>query len=285
MLATARARNPVEQLRSGTVAKRAEAALALAELDSPEAVSALTEALSDPDVRVRAAAGLALASLRDPASAAVLAEIVAGWDDPAVAHCRRAALRTLVAFRSQEAAVALAGALATVRPDRPLGLQERSALFAVTYAEPAGLAAPRVVQALVALLEHEEAPAAERAASLLALFPAESHGPLIRALRSAAAPDVRRRAAQALGACRQDAAVAALVAALDDPAPQVRATAASSLGHMRDPATAVALQAAGRDGDEGVRDAARSALRKLGTVASATQMAAGFGVLAQRSPG
>jgi hypothetical protein len=54
---------------------------------------------------------------------------------------------------------------------------------------------------------------------------------------------------------------------------------------MRDPATAVALHAAGGDGDEGVREAARAALQKLGTVATATSIAAGFGLAAQRSPG
>jgi HEAT repeat protein len=271
-------------LRTATAARRAEGALALAELDAPESVEALTESLADPDLEVRAAAGLALASLRDPDSVAALAGIVAGWDHPALARCRRAALHTLVAFRNQEAAVELARALATARA-APLDLDERSALLAVAYAEPAGVAAPRVVRTLVALLAHEQRPVAERAASLLMLFPAESHGPLARALRTAADPEVRRRAAEALGACRQDAAVTALVTALEDPVSGVRAAAARSLGDMRDPATAVALQAAGGDGDEGVREAARAALRKLGTVASATSMAAGFGVLARRSPG
>jgi HEAT repeat protein len=279
-----RGRDLAEQLRSGSDVKRAEAALALAEFDSPEATTALTDALADARPDVRAAAGLALASLRDPASIAALAEIVAGWDHPVLARCRRAALRTLTVFRGQDAAVALARALATVRPDRPLGLQEHSALLAVAYAEPAGAAAPLVVRALVALLGHGDEAVAERAASLLGLFPAESHGPLARALRTGRAPEVRRRAATALGACRQDAAVAALVAALRDPAPEVRAAAASSLGDMRDPATAVALRDAGGDPDESVREAARSALARLGTVATATRMAAGLGVLAHPSP-
>jgi HEAT repeat protein len=270
--------------RSAAAAKRAGGALALTEFDLPESVESLTQALDDPDLNVRAAAGLALASLRDPASIAALAAIVAGWDDPVLARARRATLRTLIAFRTQEAAVELARALAKVHA-APLDLQERAALLAVAYAEPAGAAVPRVVRALVGLLAHEEQGVAERAVSLLTLFPSESHGPLARALRTATGADVRRRAAQALGACRQDAAVTALVTALEDSAPDVRAAAAHSLGNMRDPATAVALHAAMRDRDEGVREAALSALNKLGAVATATSVAAGFGVLAQPSSG
>jgi HEAT repeat protein len=208
---------------------------------APESVESLTRALAEPDVDARAAAGLALAALRDPASIGSLAAIVADWDRPELADARRAALHTLIDFRTQEAAVELARALAKARA--PLDLQQRSALLTVAYAEQAGVAAPRVVRALVALLAHEERAVAERATSLVMLFPAESHGPLTRALRTASAPQVRRRAAQALAACRRDTAVAALVTALDDPAPAVRA-------------------------------AARSALRKLGTMTVTTRLAA-----------
>jgi HEAT repeat protein len=188
--------------------------------------------LADPDLEVRAAAAVALAGLRDPASTPALAEIVARWDHPGLAGSRRAALHTLIAFRTPEAAVALARALATA-PAAPPDLQERSALLAVAYADPSGVAAARMVRALVALLGHEEDAVAERATSLLMLFPAESHAPLARALRTASAPEARRRAAQALGACRQDSAAAALVTALDDPAPVVRIASARSLGRLR----------------------------------------------------
>jgi HEAT repeat protein len=193
----ARGQSLEAQLSSGTDRKHAEAALALAEHDSPAGASALTEALSDPSLEVRAAAELALASLYDPASIA--------------------ALRTL--------------------------------------------------------------------AAVLTLFPAESQGPLARALRTATAPAIRRRAATALGACRHGAGVEALVAALEDPAADVPAAAARSLGDMRDPVTAGALKAAGGNGDETVRQAAKSALRKLGTVGRPQDLAGSFGVLAQRSPG
>jgi HEAT repeat protein len=273
-----------KQVRSGSEATRAETARSLAEHDSPPAVSRLTAALSDPAMGARRAAALALAGLRDPDSVPALAEIVAGWSDPDLARCRHAALRTLAGFRGQEAAVALARALATVRTDRPLGLAERSALLAVAYAEAAGAAAPLVVRSLIALLAHAEDSVAERAADLLTLFPAESQGPLARTLRTAAVPAIRRRAATALGVCRQGAAAAALVTALEDPAAEVRAAAAHSLGGMRDPSTAGALEAAGEDGDEGVRQAARSALRRLGAVARATTVPTSFGMLAPRSP-
>lgn len=262
----------------------AGAALALAELDSPDAVSALTAALDNPDVDTREAAGLALAGLRDPASIAALAGIVATWREPSLERCRRAALHTLVAFRTEEAAVELARALARAAP-APLELAERSALLAVAHAETSGVAVPRVVRALVALLAHGDDAVAQRAALLLMLFPAESHGPLARALRTGSPPNARRLAARALCACRQDTAVAALVTALQDPAPEVRAAAARSLGDMRDPATAVALQRAGGDDHEGVREAARSALESLGTVGAATSIAAGLGLVAHRGAG
>jgi HEAT repeat protein len=264
-------------------ARRSPHALALPEIDSPDAVDALICQIADPDPEVRAAAGLALAGLRDRASIPALARIVADAADPALERCRRAALHALVAFHTEEAALELTRALATAGP-QPLDLRVRSALLAVVYAEPSGVAAPRVVRALVQMLSHGEGPVAERAAALLMLFPSESNAPLARTLRTASRADVRRRAAQALCVCRHDTAVVALVTALEDSDPGVRAAAARSLGDMRDPATAGALQAAEGDGDESVREAARSALCNLGTAAGAS-MAAPFGLLAQRSPG
>jgi HEAT repeat protein len=270
----------IGRLRSGrTPADRAAAALALAGVDSADATAALSAALTDGDPRVRSSAALALASLRDPASTAALARVVAGWTHPSLARCRRAALRTLVAFRSEQAAIELAHALAAAAPAEPLGLEERSALLAVVYAEPTGVAAPRVVRALVALLAHEDAATADRATVLLELFPAESYSALARTLRTARSPDARRRAATALRCCRQDEAVSALVSGLEDAIPEVRAAAARSLSEMRDPAAAVALHVAAEDADEQVREAARSALTSLGAVATATGLAARFAPL------
>ena len=272
----------IERLRSGrTAADRAAAALALADVDSADATSALSSALRDQDSAVRKTAALALASLRDPASIGDLAAIVAGWTDRSLERHRRAALRTLVAFHSEEAAIELAVAISAAPREEPLGLDERSALLAVVYAEPTGVAAPRVVRTLVALLAHEDDATADRATVLLELFPAESFGALARTLRSARAPAARRRAATALRCCRQDDAVSALVAALEDAIPEVRAAAARSLSEMRDPVAAVALHVAAEDADAQVREAATSALASLGAVGTATGLAAGFGPLAR----
>jgi HEAT repeat protein len=272
----------IGRLRSGrTAADRAAAALALAGVDSADATAALSAALADDDSGVRSAAALALASVRDPASTAALAGVVANWTDPSLERCRRAALRTLVAFRSEQAAVELVQALAAAGHGAPLGLEERSALLSVVYAEPTGVAAPRVVRTLVALLAHEDAAAADRATVLLELFPAESYAALARTLRTARSPGARRRAATALRCCRQDEAVSALVAALEDAMPEVRAAAARSLSEMRDPAAAVALHVAAEDADQRVRDAARSALESLGALGTATGLAANFGPLAR----
>lgn len=207
-------------MRSAATAKRTEAAVAPAELDAHGTAKALTKTLADPDPNVRAAAAFALAGLRDPGSIVALAGIVAEWNTPELAQSRRAALHALMEFRNQEAAVELARVLAGRIHSTPLGLEEHSALLAVTYAEKAGCAAPRVVRALTALLAHKDQHVAERAASLLMLFPAESHGPLARSLRTAAAPEVRCRAALALGACRHGLAVEALVSCARRPGAQ-----------------------------------------------------------------
>jgi HEAT repeat protein len=125
--------------RFATAAKRAEGTLSLAEFDSPESVEALTKSLLEPDLDARVAAGLALASLRDPASIPALAAIVARWDDLALARVRRAALHTLVAFRTQDAAEELARALATAGPwplDHAAGRRRRSAHAARTRRWP-----------------------------------------------------------------------------------------------------------------------------------------------------
>jgi HEAT repeat protein len=265
----------MERLRSGrTSDDRVAAALALAEIDSPESVAALSNALGDRSQEVRTVAALVLADLRDPTSTAALARVVATWTDQSLIVCRRAALRRLAAFRSEDAALELTQALVTCAPEAPLGLEERSALLAVVYAEPMGAAATRVVRALVALLWHDDDDRADRAALLLELFPSESCGPLARTLRSARPVGARRRAAQAVRVCRGDDAISALVAALSDRAPAVRAAAARSLGEIRAPTAVSALHRTARDPDDAVREAARSALADIDVVATPTEMAA-----------
>jgi HEAT repeat protein len=270
----------IARLRSGrTPRQRADAAQELAAVDSKDVVMALVEALGDPDPEVRVDAGIALASLRDPATIPVLAAIVARWTAPALTRPRGAALRTLVAFRSPQAAVTLARALAQGGSDPSPDLNDRSALLAVVHAEPGGTAGPLVVRALAAMLSEAHERVAERAGGLLELFPADIPGPLVRVLRTAKAPAVRRRAVRALRACRSSEAVAALIGALSDPAPEVRAEAARVLQDVRDPAAVEALHDAAGDSDEDVRRTAEAALGALGAVATAAGMASRFAPL------
>jgi HEAT repeat protein len=279
-----RGRDPLARLRGARKpAQRAGGAAALAQLDTPEATAALSDALADPAPEVREAAAMSLASLRDPDSIPALTAVVAGWTNPAQERARRAALRALVAFRSERAALELVRALVDAGPGRPLDLADRSALLAVVHAEPTGVAVPHVVRTLVSLLGHEDAAAGARAVTLLMLFPAEAARPLARTLRTGTATAVRRRAAEALRACRQDEAVSALVSALADPAADVRAAAARSLGEMRDPAAVAALHGVAGDSDRKVRDAARAALSALGRGATTSGMAAGLGSVESRT--
>jgi HEAT repeat protein len=274
----------IARVRSGrTPRQRAQATQELAALDSADSVAALVEALGDPDPEVRIGAGLALASLRDPATVPVLAAIVARWTAPALARPRGAALRTLVAFRSPQAAVTLARALAQSDGDPTPALSDSSALLAVVHAEPGGTACPLVVRALASLLGDAHERTAERAACLLELFPADIPGPLVRVLRTAKAPAVRRRAVRALRACRSSEAVNALIRALDDGSSEVRAEAARVLQDVRDPAAVEALQGAAGDSDEDVRRSAEAALGTLGAVATAAGMAARFAPLPRTS--
>ena len=259
-------------------AGRAAAALELAGVDSPDSVARLTEALADPAVEVRANAALALASLRDPEAIPALAAIAAGWVAPPFARCRQAALGALATFRSERAAIELAEALLVACPGKQLTLEHRSILLGVTYADPGGRAAARVVRTLMVALEGGRGLAGDRAATLLELFPAESEAPLVRTLRFASNPAARRRAAKTLRVCRHDDAVAALIEALDDRAAFVRATAARALGEMRDPISLQPLSTAAADPHPDVRDAARAALASLGTVAAVREAAgAAFG--------
>jgi HEAT repeat protein len=282
---TARGGDPLSRLRSGQAPRdRAAAALALAELDSAEAVAALTVALDDRAAEVRVNAALALASLRDPASIPALARIAAQWLEPELERCRQAALVTLSAFRSEAAAVAVARALVGGRRTTPLSVEDRSILLGVAYADPSGVAAARVVRTLVPLLAGDDDGNGERAAGLLELFPNESRALLVRTLRTDAGAKVRRRAAQALRVCRHDEAVSALLLALTDSAGEVRAAAARSLGDIRDPAAVEPLCIAAADADPRVRDAAQSALAALGAVGTAAGMVAGFAPVDRKRP-
>jgi HEAT repeats/PBS lyase HEAT-like repeat len=211
------------------------AGVAVADFDEPRVVRALCAALEEPDETVRTAIVRSLASLRDPASIPYLAVAVASWTAPRLAPPRRAALEGLIHFVKRGACTALATALGATR-GRPSAHGGRSG--GPRY-DGAGRGhgcwcGPRGTSSGPAA-ERRARRVAARAEALLAIFPAESVGPLTRELRPGRA---RGRATRALGATSSGEAVEALIAALQDEPGEVPASAARALGAVGDPIAA-----------------------------------------------
>jgi HEAT repeat protein len=265
------AETALTRLRSGRSSKRrVQEVRALARSDSPAAADALIEALGDSDPSVLSEVAVALASLRDPATIKPLAGIVARWTAPALAEGRRAALQSLLAFRSPVAAVTLAREI--VASPHALSAADGEALLGALQADASGTAAPLVTRALGELAGGTDDATAERAVALLGLLP-DRAGVLLPMLRDRGSPAARRRAVISLASCSSTEVVDAIIAAVGDPAVEVRLAAVGALGQVGDPAAVGTLQSALNDDDSRVREAARAALAALGTAGIVAGMA------------
>jgi hypothetical protein len=117
---------------------------------------------------------------------------------------------------------------------------------------------------LIAPLTDDRVEVEDRAETMLTWLEPHSLEPLVAALDR---PQVRCRAARALGTLRDNRAVGPLVDTIFDQDPTVRRTVARALGEIKDPSAAGVLLRSSRDPDYGVRDAAIGALDQLGAAA------------------
>ncbi len=219
--------------------------------------AALLAACSDAPARERVEAVRLLGVLAPQSAPAKLAPILRDPD----AEVREAAVGTLVACASLDAARVLVGALVAgaLRPDE---VGDR-------------LGAPWAGAILVAALSHRAAVAGLHAngqagaarAALCAALRASGHPRRIEVLGMILRDGdglERPAAARELGLLRSGAATPALLAALDDDAPGVRAAAARALGEVGAVTASDRLVAKVDERDARVAKAARRALLALG---------------------
>ena len=240
------------RLESSDARTRRDAARALGEDGSTEAVAALLPAARDADRDVRRAVLEALAAVRRPDAAAGLIVLL---EDEVPAH-RRGAIGGLVDIHGREPPAG--------RRERAVDwLLRREQEFALDPLRPVE---PGIVDALAARLQDEDTDSRKLAAEALGALRAAS-GVASLAATAAGDPDdeVRRKAVESLGAIGTDEAGEGLLAMVEDSG--VRRHVVRALGRMAFAPAAPALLAA-YDGDPD-SDLARDALEGLARVGAA----------------
>jgi HEAT repeat protein len=240
------------------VGERLEAVVALGEIATEEAEAAIAGALGDRDVRVRRAAVEALGPSPGVPALKLLARAAAGWDDPALADLREAAVALLVEVGDELAAVEFAHVLVDDPERSALDTAEEEALRRLFDADRGSLAAVLAEELASRLGAGDDA--AHRAWQTLVAMGDVAVGPLIAALDDAPRQPA---AAAALGALRDGRAVDPLAGVLANAPAPARAAAARALGEIRDPRAVPALVQATADADAHVRDAAMDGLDRM----------------------
>lgn len=254
--ALAPAQSSVEELaarlESSDARTRRDAARALGEDGSTEAVAALLPAARDADRDVRRAVLESLAAVRRPDAAAGLIVLL---EDEVPVH-RRGAIGGLVDIHRREPPAGR-GARAV---DWLLRREQEFALDPLRPVEPG------IVDALAKRLDDEDAENRRLAAEALGVLRAASAAAAL-ASTAAADPDteVRRRAVESLGAIGTEQAGEGLLSMVE--VPELRRHVVRALGRMAFPPATPALLAV-YDGDPG-SDLARDALEGLARIGAA----------------
>ena len=240
------------RLESSDARTRRDAARALGEDGSTEAVAALTPAARDADRDVRRAVLEALAAVRRPDAVAGLLVLL---EDEVPAH-RRGAIGGLVDIHRREPPAGR-GARAV---DWLLRREQEFAL------DPLRPVESRIADALAARLDDEDTENRRLAAEALGVLRAVS-GVASLANTAAGDPDeeVRRKAVESLGAIGTEEAGEGLLALVEDS--DLKRHVVRALGRMAFPPATPALLAV-YDGDPG-SDLARDALEGLARIGAA----------------
>jgi HEAT repeat protein len=241
---------------------RRDAVVALADRDEPSVRQALIERLSDEDESVRLETIRALRKWPDEPVARAFAGGVGSWPSPEGDGSRDEALAALLDIGHPRTLELLVVAMVRGERGSPLHETDASSLRAVRAHH--GEDARDVTWSLVAALNDERVEVRDRAETVLIWLEPDSVEPLVAALDR---PEVRCRAARALGDLRDSRAVGPLVDTIFDQDPTVRRTVARALGQIKDPSAAGVLLRSSRDPDYGVRSAAIGALEELGAAA------------------
>ncbi len=214
-----------------------------------KALSALIDALNDPEPSVREQAISVLGELRyEPAAESFIQSLSDA--EPAI---RERAAWALGMLRTDQAIEPLRTALG----DGDDSVREQAAWALGMIRDERG------VEALLEAARDTAPNVREQAVWSLGMIQDErATEALVAALRDED-PDVREQAAWALGMTRSSRAVDGLTATLKDPDPDVREQAAWALGMIRDERAAPALASTLRDEDPDVREQAAWALGML----------------------
>lgn len=278
----ARVEQMIDALHAAVPETRQRAAWALGGFESPLAVDALIERLSDPDAGVRSMAAWALGEIKDPHAVEALIEALPDFDSYVTEMIVRAlgeiedarAVPALVDFSSEEdpslrATTAWAlgeikgsyavEALAVVLQNDPDDRVRQAAVEALSHVE-----STRALDVLILALR-DESPAVRKTAvqtltDLPARRPVES---LVVTLRQDGDVAVRTLAAAALGHLADPQALNGLLDGLQDAHPWVREQSARALGLLGNPDAVGGLMKALRDPDARVRAMAVWALDEI----------------------
>jgi HEAT repeat protein len=239
---------------------RANALIALGELDGEAGNGTIEAALRDPSDDVRSAA---VRVLYRRGKVGPLAQALS-WLPHEGGTSRALALRALLELKEPGTAQSVIRALVWAPNDRPLPELDVALVHTLVQADSRADVVYEVVQELLSALSDDRDEVVERAEEVLVrLAPASVQG-VIAELEGGRSPE---RAAALLGRIGDSRALGPLIEALNRRDVSIRVEAASALGDLREPAAVEPLLRATRDHNLDVRAEAGQALDAIGTAA------------------